>query len=202
MNAGFRVVGIDNKPQPRYCGDGFIQMDALEFLERVRLGEFEPPNVIHASPPCQWITHAAIQWRAAGREYPDRVEPIRRALQATGLPYVIEQPVGRVLNEHLLLNGAMFSLRVRRNRYFETRPALPFHLLPQDERPAKMGRPFDARSGQLFYPVGHFSGVAQGRAAMGIDWYMTGAEVAQAIPPAYTAWLGAALLAAVNHAMP
>jgi len=35
---------------------------------------------------------------------------------------------------------------------------------------------------------------------MGIDW-MTGVELSQAIPPAYTEWLGKQLLAAVANGL-
>ena len=89
----------------------------------------------------------------------------------------------------------MFGLRVKRDRYFETNWPLEFCLLPQDVRPVKMGRPWDARKGLLFYPVGHFSGVAEGRRAMDIDWYMTQEETAQAIPPAYAEFIGKQLMA-------
>ena len=193
--AGFtEIVGIDNRPQKHYPFS-FVQADALEYLSQ----HGEEFDAIHASPPCQWITRAAAQWRKAGKQYPELVGPTRTLLIKLGRPYIIEQPVGSVLHEPLLLNGAMFGLRVRRNRYFETRPVIPFHLLPQDERATKTGRPFDARKGQIFYPVGHFSGVAEAREAMGIDWYMTQDEVAQAIPPAYTEFIGKALLAELRR---
>ena len=52
MLAGFRVIGVDNKPQPRHRGDGFIQMDAFEFLDSYHSGEFEPAVAFHASPLC------------------------------------------------------------------------------------------------------------------------------------------------------
>jgi DNA (cytosine-5)-methyltransferase 1 len=56
--------------------------------------------------------------------------------------------------------------------------------------------------------VGHSEGsgksgpgylMADKQAAMGIDW-MTQAELSQAIPPAYTEYIGRQLLAALEHA--
>jgi DNA (cytosine-5)-methyltransferase 1 len=63
QQAGFYVVGVDIAPQPNYCGDAFIQMDALEFMAYLAhfgwVSTFE--HVIrlddiaafHGSPPCQ-----------------------------------------------------------------------------------------------------------------------------------------------------
>jgi len=198
MNAGFRVVGIDNKPQPRYIGDGFIQMDALEFLERLAKGEFEQPDAIHASPPCQLFTRAGQQWRNAGRVYPSLIFDTRNALIATARPYVIENVPGAPLVNPIMLNGAFFGLRVKRTRLFECSFPIEQPLLLMDDTSVKMGRPWDARKGQLFYPVGHFSGVAAARQAMGIDWPMTQGEVAQSIMPAMTEFIGKQLLAAVE----
>ena len=189
--AGFHVTGVDIKPQPRYPFE-FIQGDVMA-LELEFLRQFD---AIHASPPCQWITYAASQWRAQGQEYPKLLEPIRERLVRAGRPYVIEQPVGKVLHHPLLLNGAMFGLRVKRDRYFETNWYLPMCLLPQDTKPTKMRRPFDARTGQLFYPVGHFSGVKEAGVIMECAW-MTQKELAQAIPPAYAKYIGERLVAQV-----
>ena len=88
--AGFTdIVGVDHKPMPRYPFS-FVQADALEYLAQ-HGQEFD---TIHASPPCQWITYAGIQWRARGRQYPALVEPIRNLLLKADKPYVLEQPVG------------------------------------------------------------------------------------------------------------
>ena len=118
MDAGFRVVGVDIKPQPRYCGDGFIQMDALEFLERYLAGEFERAQAFHASPPCQgYSIMRNLPW-LRGKDYPLLIDPTRELLNSTGLPWVIENVMGAHLDAGWLC-GTMFGLPFYRHRYFE-----------------------------------------------------------------------------------
>lgn len=185
--AGFEVTGVDIRPRVRYPFT-FIQADALEYLA----AHWHEYDAIHASPPCQAYSMAGQQWRSAGKEYPDLVEPTRSALKATGLPYVIENVPGAPLINPIVLNGAMFGLLVRRVRLFECSFDVPFVLLPDDAPSTfRMGRP--VKEGDAITPVGHFSNIPYARKQMEIDW-MTGAELTQAIPPAYTLFIGEYLL--------
>jgi hypothetical protein len=86
------------------------------------------------------------------------------------------------------------GLRTHRPRLFETNWNLDVPLLrpPVQAPQAKMGRP--PKPNEWVQVVGHFSDVPAGRAAMGIGW-MTQGELAQAIPPAYTLFIGERLLA-------
>ena len=186
--AGFHVTGIDNRHQPRYAGDVFIQADALEYLA----AHGREYDAIHASPPCQGYSKAR---NLRGNHHPMLVERTRHTLQATGLPYVIENVQGAPLLSPVLLVGSMFGLRTMRPRLFECSFDVPFRLAhPANAKHAKMGRP--PQEGEYVHVVGHMSNVAYCRAAMEIDWMVQG-ELAEAIPPAYTNFIGAALLAAL-----
>ena len=192
--AGFEVVGVDIRPQPNYCGDKFYQDDALEFLRdesRVWSWDFD---AIHASPPCQAYTRARKLQR---NNHPEMVSTVRELLRDTGLPYVIENVPGAPLEDPVLLCGTMFGLPLYRHRLFEcsfpvTEPLHGQHYLRQ----VKMGR----RPGpnELHQPVGHFSGVQEAREAMEMPWANQG-ELAEAIPPAYTKYIGHYLMAEVEH---
>ena len=188
--AGFEVIGIDNRPQPHYPFE-FIQADALKYLDdRVPfLGHnFE---AVHASPPCQAHTKAQ---KLQGNTHPDLIGPTRALLLENKLPYVIENVKGAPLLDPVVLEGQMFpGLNVHRPRLFETNWPLEVPVLrPPPPRQTKMGRP--PKPGEAMQIVGHFSDVTAGGIAMGIDW-MTQAELAQAIPPDYTFFIGHQLLA-------
>lgn len=180
QRAGFHVVGIDIRPQPRYCGDLFIQADALK--TPVDIASFD---AIHASPPCQ--AHSKTKF-LAGKQHHDLVSQTRDMLIASSKPFVIENVPGAPLLNPTALNGFMFGLPLDRERWFESSITLPFVLLPTThKRPVKMGRP--VKDGDIIQVVGHFSNVSYARKAMGINW-MSQKELAQAIPPAYTEWIG------------
>ena len=196
--AGFEVVGVDILPQPHYPFE-FVQMDALDFMRR----ELEPWAwnsrrfaVIHASPPCQAYTNAQ---RIRGRRHPDLLEPTRFLVQMSGRPYVIENVRGAPLRNAFVLEGQMFDgLGTVRPRYFEVNwPINPPVLWSPPPRQAKMGR--RPKPSEWIQVVGHFTDVARARKAMGIDW-MTRDELKEAIPPAYTEWIGRQLLAVLERA--
>jgi DNA (cytosine-5)-methyltransferase 1 len=187
--AGFEVVGVDIERQPHYPWQ-FIQCDALEYLDGAKLSEFA---AIHASPPCQAYSHAQ---RIRDREHPDLIGEVRKRMQASGLPYVIEnvEDARPWLRDPVMLCGAMFpGLRTYRHRLFECSFPVeqPDHP-PHTARQTKMGRP--PQDGEFMHIVGNFSGVQAAREAMGIDW-MVRDELREAIPPAYTRWVGQQLLA-------
>ena len=190
--AGFEVVGVDIKPQPHYPFE-FHQADALTY-------PLEGFDAYHASPPCQFVTMATQQWRKNGRKYQNLIPATAVRLSLTDKPYVIENVVGEpYLKNPLKLNGAFFGKNLRRTRYFETNFPIDFVLLPREAKSNfRMGR--SVKEGDIITPVGHFSNVPYARRIMEIDW-MNQSELAQAIPPAYTEYIGKYLMKAVMKEM-
>lgn len=193
--AGFtEIVGVDVKPQPRYPF-AFVQDDALKYLA-AHGGEFD---AIHASPPCQLFSSMN---RAVRNEHPDLVGPVRAMLVALGRPYAIENVEGApLLPPCFVLCGTMFGLRCRRHRVFEVRPTT-LALTPgcTCRNGVVTGRLVGHRVGGKVAPGRTKpppATEADRRAAIGVPW-MTGREARQAIPPAYTEFVGKQLIRALE----
>lgn len=199
--AGFDVVGVDIAPQPNYPFT-FIQTNALNVLRCSSLPDSEdgPFDAIHASPPCQHYSDMSDCRPGLKDEYEDLIGHTRELLQRTGLPYVIENVTGAPLAKQPTLDGTygvelcgrMFGLDLYRHRWFETnfpvtQPQHPCHLKPAS--PAGHWTP-----GTVISVAGNFHPIGVARVAMGIGW-MNRAELAEAIPPAYTEHIGSRLLA-------
>jgi len=199
--AGFGyIVGVDIEPQKRYPFE-FVQGDALEFLAE----HGQDFDVIHASPPCQVYS---VTKSLTTKKHPDLVAKTRELLLEVGKPYVIENVPGAPLDNPLMLCGTMFGLRVIRHRLFEIWPETiwfpPFACNHWGKRaPTFRGEQKAAgikNGDKTFLDKFDFITVAgscflkqDAQIAMDIDW-MTGAELAQAIPPAYTEYIGKILL--------
>lgn len=189
QRAGFRVVGVDVEPQPDYCGDDFEKADAIAYV-REHGHKFD---FIHASWPCQ-ASSALTKGTNKGREYPQLIPSGREAMKATGRPWVIENVAGAPIRKDLVLCGEMFGLGVIRHRFFE----LDGLEVRQPEHRRHRGRVAGMRHGVWYegpyfavYGEGGGKGtVAQWRGAMGIDWTDARKSIAEAIPPAYTQYIG------------
>ncbi len=186
VDAGFEPVGIDISPQPKYPYK-FIQADALKIMRDVSfLRSFD---LIHASPVCKRYSNIT---RTAGTQnkHPDDIPVVRRLLLKSGIPFVIENVPLAPLKNYVLLCGTMFGLNVEKHRLFECHPAVwfPPATCNHYKKVAKHGRPPD-RKKEFAAVSGHFSDVVFCQDAMGIHW-LGQKELALAIPPAYTLWVG------------
>lgn len=202
--AGFDIVGVDNKPQPHYPFE-FVLADAMTF-------PLDGFDAIHASPPCQgYSIMRNLPW-LRDKVYPILIEPTRERLIESGAMYVIENVPGarrsRLRPDGMQagwLCGGMFELPFYRHRYFETgwfwmQPGHPTH-----QHTVRNGRKLGSRARDIVHNgaqrvganVGHAAGVRDAREAMGIPW-MTRDEITQAIPPAYTEYIGRQLMRALS----
>lgn len=181
--AGFTVVGVDIKPQPRYPFEHHVA-NAMTY-------PLDGFDLVWASPPCQRFTAYRRRGGGVGDDYPDLIAPIRERLRASGVPYIIENVGGAPLEGPMMLCGSMFGLDVRRHRFFETSRPL---LAPSCNHAVWDGNSFpqatNRRNRRKTVEVGVYRiPLETQRRAMGIDW-MTLPELSQAIPPAYSRWLG------------
>ena len=190
--AGFEVVGVDINPQPHYPFE-FHQADAMN----LPLGwGFD---AIHASPPCQAYSRTSS---LHDNEHPHLYVQMRDRLQESGAPWVIENVIGAPYEQGIVLCGSAFGLGVWRHRNFET----SFLMLSPGCRHDLCPKPLDVTGtgGPCERPQHNGGGahrkprsIGEARAAMGIDW-MSRRELSQAIPPAYTEYIGAQLLAVLS----
>lgn len=201
--AGFRLVGNDIEEQPRYPFEHHVgdALEVLSVLVETGLAFGHRVNAVHASPPCQGYTALKA---VHGNEWPLLIEPVRELLDATGLPYVIENVQGSPVRRDLTLCGEMFGLEVIRHRYFE----LGGWSMDPPEHVPHRGRVKGWRHGAFYdgpyfavYGLGGGKGsVAEWQRALGIDWTADRHELAEAIPPAYTQHIGEQLMMHVREA--
>lgn len=199
--AGFEVIGVDLNKQKRYPFE-FVQADAIEYGYE-HGGEFD---AIHASPPCQKYS-SITKCSPIKKDHPDLVPPTRLMLQCKMIPWVIENVPLAPLRDPIVLCGSMFGLLVKKHRLFESSEDLghpPFcdHWKFKGDFPS--GRSWGTKRAGERSTVVHVYGKGCSRGthdlwkrAMGIDW-MTMGEMAQAIPPAYTEWIGRRLIKIVK----
>ena len=194
--AGFEVIGVDLDEQKNYPFE-FIKMDAFEALEKY--GPYV--DAVHASPPCQgYSVMRHLGWHDHV-DYPLLIDPLRKELLTLGKPYVIENVMGAKLDANYLC-GTMFNLRLYRHRLFETNffwlaPGHPRHEFLQGmpgfpiPRWARVDgqRPSDHPLKNMSWSHRSMGAWAAEGNTMGIDW-MTKKELTQAIPPAYTEYIG------------
>lgn len=190
--AGFDVIGVDIRPQPRYPFP-MVQADALN--PPFELSMFD---AIHASPPCQMYSVSTVQHRH--NDYPDLVGPTRELLERSGLPWIIENVEGAPMVEPgqmtfdgrsaIMLCGSMLGMtRLQRHRIFETNWPLvsPMVCRHQTQRDVMsiVGHSEQGSTGRR----GEDWGLDARREVMGMPWASRDA-ISEAIPPAYTEYIG------------
>lgn len=198
--AGFNVTGVDIEEHPAYPFERIVS-DALT----VDLAGYD---AYAASPPCQGYGRMRHREDASG--YPLLIATIRERLESTGKPYIIEnvEDAAWDMKSPIKLCGSSFGLRVRRHRLFESNVHLDApecaHEWQNSHKPYRLyvgkmrtdGLGYRESGIQPVYGGNHNVGGKSHfmkSVAMGIDW-MTEEELNEAIPPAYTKYLGEQLI--------
>lgn len=191
--AGFDVIGVDIAAQPRYPFP-MVQADALQLpfgLERFA--------AIHASPPCQSYS----QLNQSPDTYPRLIEPIREMLEASGKPYVIENVMGAraEMRDPLKLCATAFGspiegAEMHRHRLFESNVLMMGAPRCAHDRGREVLGVYGSLSLNQRVTSGKRGGAprmrasrSQARVLMGMPW-ASDRGLAEAIPPAYTQWIG------------
>ena len=198
--AGFVVIGVDIEPQPNSPFE-FVRGDVRDLavgswvVAGRHIGRYD---AIHASPPCQHFTKYRNVHKDITERYANLIVPTQRLLERSRLPYVIENVPKAPIRPDLVLCGSMFGLDVRRHRWFELggwdalAPGGCNHKGWRRRFKSSSDRPnlrYTIEVGAWDEPL------ERQKQAMGVDWDITVRELSEAIPPAYTEWIGAQLLA-------
>lgn len=188
--AGFTVHGIDKDPQPDYPFQ-FTQCDALE-------ADLSGYDLVWASPPCQCFTRYGNRRPNLADKYQDLIAPTREKLQAWGGMWIMENVVGAPLKNPVTLCGSMFGLDVRRHRLFESsfpleQPKCNHGIWEPNRFPG--GRSRERGHARVLcrgtMEIGRWNiPFAAQKEAMQMPWVTDLRRLAEAIPPAYSRFLG------------
>ena len=197
--AGFDVVGVDIRRQPRYPFE-FHQADALTF-------PLDGFDFIWASPPCQGYT--SLRHAPGTKGAPLLIDQVRERMPSHTL-WVIEnvEEAAWALRDPVCLCGSMFGLgaqgcRLQRHRLFEANFAIDPPACVHDERPVigvyggharKRAAKAGGRGTRDVWEGGHKAAASE---ALGVDW-MTLSEMSECIPPSYAEFIGRSAIASIE----
>ena len=190
--AGFRLTGVDTEPQPSYRGHEFIQADMLTF-------PLEGYDFIHVSPPCQrWSK--MVRCRPELREqYPDLITPMQPRLDASGIPFVIENVEGSPLRDPTWLCSSAFGRLLYRHRGWEGGNGFHVPPLAHPEHVIPASRAGHWVPGTVMSVAGHIAPVGMARELMGVDWFVPRELLVEAVPVYMTAYVAAHAMAAISR---
>lgn len=187
--AGFELVGVDINPQPNYPFE-FVQADIRD-LDPAWLATFD---AAHGSPPCQlWTAYGRRP--GVGEGYFNLIPDVRALFLMAGLPYVIEnvEQAKAELKDPITLCGSTFGLDIRRHRLFESNFPLVGAPCNHAWQTPRFPPATNRKNLRSTVEVGAWRCSNLSPVAMGIDW-MTNDEISEAIPPAYTEFIGRQLM--------
>lgn len=213
--AGWHTVGCDIDPKPLrhnphecYQGDVLAVLDTLlngGMWHGYRLSDFQ---AIHCSPPCQ---HESTLKSLVTHYYPALLAPTRDFLvkmhRATGIPWILENVATAAMHQGIEICGTALGLNVRRHRRFDSShllygPGMCHHSPDNINVYGHSAWNYHKRTEEYRHWHRHNANqcpvpIAVAKIAFEAPW-MTQHGLAECIPPAYTAFLGAQLLSAIG----
>lgn len=197
LGIDIEITGIDIEEQPNYPFN-FIRANAIDYM--ALHGDIY--THIHASPPCQKYSQSTAQFRKEGKVYTDILTDITELIIKSGKPGVIENVTNSPVRPDIVLRGDMFGLRVLRKRHFQLEnwfmmcPMLPKKIGTVSDKDyitvIGKGSWSNSKKDRRHKPAwAKDMTIKQARGyAMGIDWMKDDYEFSEAIPPAYTRYIG------------
>lgn len=204
IEAGFDVVGVDIVDHSAYYPGEFIQGDAIQFI----LDHGHEFDFRHVSPVCK--RYSLITPTALRENHPDQVAETRDALNSVGGPWVMENVPQSPVRPDLILCGSHFGLvsgghLLKRHRVFELsgfRVSQPVCTCRDKSYPvagvygdlSNAGfKRYHTKRGGVKFPI------VNAREVMGID--IPAKALSQAIPAAYSRYIGTALIDSLDNRM-
>jgi DNA (cytosine-5)-methyltransferase 1 len=202
---------VDTNPRLRddYLRSGAASFTCAGILETLAAPQVRWFDAIVVAPPCQWYSAMSRCRPGIAATYPELITPVREALNATGLPWVIEnvEAAGPWMKDPAMLCGWMFGREFYRHRLFEAGGGLVLDSPPRppDDMPGRRrscGWPHPvpvARAGH--WTPGRFVSVAGHerkepvRRVMELDHIRSREDLAEALPLCMGLWLGQQLRA-------
>lgn len=193
--AGWDIVGVDCRPQRHYPFEYHVD-DALGFASKYG----RHFAAVHASPPCQAYSCAGT----VRSRKPDLLNLCESWLARLDCPAILENvPPAPFTWPTVTLCGSVFGLAVLRHRKFGLHR---WHVVPPPCCHRGYATEGDyltvtthATTCRLARRAGVRADVATACRAMGTQRLLPLADLGEGVPPAYTAWLGANLLAHLGH---
>jgi len=178
--AGFDIVGVDIKPQPNYPFE-FHQASAIHY-------PLDGFDVVHASPPCQ--DHTSLRTNHNGHNTGWMLDRMIERFYGLTVPWIVENVVGPTVTMDgwwFVLCGSSFGMKIRRHRRFGSNRLF---LAPScDHKTQGMPLGVYGHGGGKQMTRGFKAKPTEFATLMEMPWARP-QEIVQAIPPAYTRWIG------------
>jgi DNA (cytosine-5)-methyltransferase 1 len=195
--AGFEVVGFDINPKcAKWYPYEFHCVDVLTLTPEYLAENFD---LVHHAPPCQRWSKMSQCRPGLAETYPDLITPMRPVLQASGLPYVIENVENAPLIDPVWLCAWSFGKQLYRHRGFETGNGLVVPPMRHPEHTVPASRAGHWVEGTVMSLAGHYSPTDKALELMGMSRFVPRKYVKEAAPAYFTNYIAVHALSLLSR---